>query len=303
MSFSYEVKEELARHMPGVRHCRLAELAAIINLCGKVTVTSKGSLLCIQTENYLAANKCSRLLWETFQIQPQVLIRSHRGKKRQSRYYVLQIRDIASAKRVLQALKLEGRTGKLESVVNGLLLQSSCCKRAFLRGVFLCSGSVSDPNKSYHLEMVCASMPQAEQLKELLRAFDVEAKGIKRKNSLVVYIKESNQIVDVLNIIQASRALMDYENSRIKREIKGNINRQVNCETANISKTISAAHEQLQDIRLISSTRGLSSLSRELEETARVRLEYPDYTLKELGAMMNPPVGKSGVNHRLRKIK
>ena len=137
----------------------------------------------------------------------------------------------------------------------------------------------------------------------MLRTFEVEAKIVKRKSSQVVYIKEGRQIVDVLNVIEAPIALMNYENTRIRREIKGKINRQVNCDTANISKTVSAAIEQINDIKLISETKGLESLSVELQQTAKLRLENPEMPLKELGELMNPPVGKSGVNHRLKKLR
>jgi hypothetical protein len=304
MSFSYEVKEELVKQLAGVRHCRLAELVAIVSSCGRIY--DNQTVLMLQTENCAVASKSGRLLEAIFHIIPDVMVRSRHGKKRQSRHYFLRVAGREPVQRILQALRLtdyEGRLDIQDIAVNGLLLQSSCCKRAFIRGSFLCNGSVSDPDKSYHLEIVCTGDKQAQQLQEQMQAFEISAKSIQRKNSVVVYIKESSQIVDALNVIQASKALLNYENARIKREIKGNVNRQVNCETANITKTISAAHEQIQDIRLIDEVRGLDSLSPELEETAKMRLAYPDYTLKELGEAMSPQVGKSGINHRLRKIK
>ena len=190
----------------------------------------------------------------------------------------------------------------ITETVNGLLLLQGCCKRAYIRGAFLAGGSISDPNKSYHFEIVCRTMPQAEQLRDTMNSFDVDAKIVERKKHFVVYLKEGAQIVDILNVMEAHVALMNLENVRILKEMRNSVNRKVNCETANIGKTVSAAVKQIEDIRYIETHVGFSQLTEELEETAVCRLRYPEATLKELGEMMSPPVGKSGVNHRLRKL-
>ncbi len=143
---------------------------------------------------------------------------------------------------------------------------------------------------------------KALQLKEMINTFDMDAKIVQRKKYYVVYIKEGAQIVDILNVMEAHVALMDLENVRILKEMRNSVNRKVNCETANIHKTVSAAVKQIEDIVYIQSTIGFESLSEGLEEIARLRLEQPEATLKELGMMLTPPVGKSGVNHRLRKL-
>jgi len=145
-------------------------------------------------------------------------------------------------------------------------------------------------------------MAKAEQLKGIIAAFDMEPKIVLRKKYYVVYIKEGNQIVDILNVMEAPVSLMEFENIRILREMRGNVNRQVNCETANINKTVSAAVKQMEDIRYIQDTIGLEGLPEGLQDMARIRLERPEATLKELGEALEPPVGKSGVNHRLRKL-
>jgi DNA-binding protein WhiA len=142
----------------------------------------------------------------------------------------------------------------------------------------------------------------AEQLKELINSFGLDAKVVERKEHFVVYLKEGEQIVDLLNIMEAPLALMDLENVRIMKEMRNDINRKVNCETANLNKVVGAAVKQLEDIEYIEEKIGLSSLPEQLEEIARLRLEYPDKSLKELGSFLSTPVGKSGVNHRLRKI-
>ena len=170
------------------------------------------------------------------------------------------------------------------------------------RGALVEGGSISDPNKSYHFEIVCRSIPQAEQLRDVINSFDMDAKIVARKKYQVVYLKEGSQIVDILNIMEAHVALMNLENVRILKEMRNSVNRKVNCETANISKTVNAAVKQLADIEYIRETAGLSYLPENLKEMALLRLEYPDAPLAELGTYLNPPVGKSGVNHRLRRI-
>ena len=161
---------------------------------------------------------------------------------------------------------------------------------------------MSDPEKSYQLEIVCDTEEKARQLQEMIASFAIGAKIIQRKKNYVVYVKESSQIVDLLNVMEAHVALMNFENVRILKEMRNSVNRQVNCETANIGKTISAAVKQIEDIQYIQRMIGFDRLPENLAEMARVRLEQPEATLKELGQMLNPPVGKSGVNHRLRKL-
>ena len=217
--------------------------------------------------------------------------------------YVISTDKPDEIEKILAALKMTGTSGGTQGgLVNGLLIQNICCKRAFIRGAFLSAGSMSDPEKSYHFEIVCTSEPKAEQLRDLINEFDFDAKIVARKKNHVVYIKEGAQIVDILNVMEAHVALMNLENVRIIKEMRNSVNRQVNCETANINKTVSAAVRQIEDIHYIEERAGLDSLPENLREIAKVRLKYPDAALKELGTCLQPPVGKSGVNHRLRKI-
>jgi hypothetical protein len=183
-----------------------------------------------------------------------------------------------------------------------MVLQRDCCKRAFIRGAFLAAGSISDPEKNYHFEIVCTNEEKAKQLQEIINTFELDAKIVLRKKYYVVYIKEGAMIVDILNVMEAHVSLMKLENVRILKDMRNSVNRRVNCETANINKTVSAAMKQLEDIRFIQETIGFSELSEGLAEIAKLRLSQPEATLKELGTMLNPPVGKSGVNHRLRKL-
>lgn len=305
MSFSSSVKDELSRQMPGARHCQIAETAAILSLCGRVKISASDHFwIEIHTENVAVARKYFTLLKKTFNIRTDVSIRSGINPGR-SRTYIVAVREHEEALKVLQAVKLinsQGEIGENLSLIRNVVLQNACCRRAFIRGAFLAAGSISAPEKFYHFEIVCPTEPKAEQLKNIIATFDIEAKIVPRKKYYVVYIKEGSQIVDILNVMEAPVSLMELENIRIVKEMRGSVNRQVNCETANINKTVSAAVKQIEDIRFIQSVAGLSGLPESLQEMARIRLERPEATLKELGEALEPPVGKSGVNHRLRKL-
>lgn len=305
MSFSSQIKEELSRQVAPARHCQIAEIAAILSLCGRIQISGDDHYsIKFHTENVTVARKCFTLLKKTFNISTDISIRrnAHLGK---NRVYSVCVKQHEDALRVLKATKLlddSGEIGENLSVVGNVVVQNSCCRRAFLRGAFLASGSISDPEKFYHFEIVCATEPKAKQIQSIMATFNVDAKIVLRKKYFVVYIKEGNQIVDMLNVMEAPLSLMELENIRIIKEMRGNVNRQVNCETANINKTVSAAVKQINDIVYIRDTVGFESLPAGLVEIARARLEKPEATLKELGEDLEPPVGKSGVNHRLRKL-
>ena len=255
MSFSSEVKAELAKQIDSKRHCQLAELAAI----------------------------------ETFAAD-----HTHLAEKRR-----------ILAKKLFGDIPAEQLQQQIDRTLHAQreqLLSRNCCKRAFLRGAFLASGSISDPQKSYHFEIVCQEEAQARLLQQLYRTFELDAKVVQRKKYYIVYLKEGAQIVAALNVMGAYVALMNLENVRIFKEMRGSVNRIVNCETANINKVVGAACRQVEDIHYIQSKMGLDELPPALREMALIRLEYPDSSLKELGELCDPPVGKSGVNHRLRKL-
>lgn len=301
MSFSGEVKEELSRQFQKSRHCQIAEIAAILGFAGKM---EEESVLRVYTENLSLARKYFMLMKKTFHAEVKITVRQG-GYLQKSRIFVISLTQPEEVKKVLQAVKWQEGTGKDirgEELVNGLLVQNACCKRAFIRGAFLSAGSMSDPEKSYHFEIVCTSEEKAMQLMEIINSFDIDAKIVQRKKNYVVYVKEGAQIVDMLGIMEAHVALMNLENVRILKEMRNSVNRQVNCETANINKTVNAAVKQIEDINYIEETVGLSSLPENLQEIAEVRLKYPEAALKELGTFLEPAVGKSGVNHRLRKL-
>lgn len=294
MSFSQEVKDELVSKLPSARHCQIAELTALICTIGKIEIDHERKLkITFDSEHDAVLKKCAWLLDKLF------------GFSR--------IDNSKQAYKVLETVKLlylvESVLRRKRKVVDekdliwdGLVLQQSCCKRAFLRGLFLATGSVNNPEKAYHLEMVFLSENFAEGVCSLLKDMQLEGKVVQRKKYYVVYIKDGSMIVDFLNNIGAPLSLMEMENIRILKDVRNGINRRVNCETANIHKTVSAARKQIEDIELIERTIGIKKLPDNLRQMAQLRLDEPDATLQELGEMLNPPVTKSGVNHRLRKI-
>lgn len=279
MSFSADVKEELTKHISSARHCQIAELAAMMHFAGQFGETKDGGLIVgFQTENQAVLRKGFTLWKKTYNIDTVTML--YEGDKQ----------------------NILTKFGNLSEPVSPLLIKNTCCRRAFLRGAYLCIGSMSDPEKSYHLEFVCTRLEQAEQLQEIMAGFDIDARIVRRKKYYVVYVKEGSCIVELLRVMEAHVSLMNFENLRILKEMRNSINRRVNCEAANITKTVNAASKQVEDIMLIRDYGGLEQLPDNLREMAEVRLEFPDATLKELGEYLNPPVGKSGVNHRLRKL-
>ena len=273
MSFSSEVKEELVKKTDSARHCQIAEFAAFMGMSGNVSETDNGEL-CLEfvTENELSVEKFSDLLLRIFSIKMDADTNEMVKNGKETIIRITRQSDVA---KILQTLKwCDDRFTQIEPVfVDARIVAMDCCKKAFIRGAFMERGSISDPNKFYHYEIVCKYEEDADILMDMLRFFGLDAKVIVRKNSFVVYMGISNDV-----------------------------NRKVNCETANLNKTIEAAVKQIKDIELIRDTVGLDSLSDSLMQVALLRLENPDMSLQGLGELLDPPVGKSGVNHRLRKI-
>lgn len=292
MSFSSEVKEELVHQISNARHCQIAELTALL-----LTGNSRFSpCLHLKTENFRVARKFCLLIYRIFGISCQVRVRTYMEHKNATQYEAL-VTDAGKTAQILQTCKLMD-----SSELNHLVVQKACCKRAFLRGAFLTCGSVNNPEKSYHFEIACESADLAEDIREIMSFFELDGRIVRRKKYHVVYLKEGSMIVDALNVMEAHRALMNMENVRILKDVRNQTNRKVNCDLANINKTLTAAQRQLEDIRYIEQKKGFGSLNEGLRQIAELRLQEPDVSLKELGELLQPPVSKSGVNHRLRKL-
>ena len=321
MSFSTKVKEEIGKHSSVGRHCQIAELLALVLATGEVELKNSQVKLILKPENELIADKICQLVHKLF--DKKVMFERH------SKY--IEVHDQNMIDIFLQTIKLSDYVDYLEedwleeeelqiidedagmyvfskgvSLQNcnfpKQVIQKDCCKKAFIRGIFLAAGSVNDPNKAYHFEIVVHNKDIAGIVRDIINSFSLDAKIVKRKKYYVVYLKEGSMIVDILNVMEAYVSLMDMENVRIIKDMRNDINRRVNCETANIQKTVNAARRQIEDIEYIEKTKGLKYLSDSLRMLAELRLEEPDANLAELGEMLNPPVSKSGVNHRLRKI-
>lgn len=205
-------------------------------------------------------------------------------------------------KNLLATLSIKEGEDRRWHLKSDIILMQPCCRKAFVKSAFLSAGSVSDPGRSYHLEIVARDDETADILIDILHGFSLGAKKVLRKEKTVVYLKEAEDIASMLALMGADSSYLAFESGRVMKEMNGNINRRVNCETANIEKTVNASVKQVSAIRRIEKTKGLSSLPKSLVEIAEQRLLHPELSLEELGKMCTPVIGKSGVNHRLRRL-
>jgi len=305
MSFSLKVKNEVCRNSELSKDEIAAQLSAIMKSSGTLGFGFNRSITFkVVTENPAIARWIFKNLKDFYDIHTKLLVKKSNSLKKNNIYMVL-IPEEVDVKGLLQELGIIEKDD-LFNIHYGVpveVIKNENCKRAYIKGAFLGGGSISNPEKTYHLEFVTHDQDYANELSDLINSYKLNSKVIQRKNSFVIYLKEGEQIVDLLNIIGAHNALLELENIRIMKEMRNNVNRIVNCETANLSKTVNAAVRQVESIKLIESEIGLDRLPKNLKEVAKLRLAFPDESLKELGAMLNPPVGKSGVNHRLRRIE
>jgi len=301
MTYALQAKNELARRKLGRACCQRAELAAFILLGGNIQLSGKRLALNVVTSSPAVARRIFTLLKQLFNFSSEILVRRKIRLKKNNVYLV----------RVAESLKVWECLGSLGLMKDGLLcrdlgaeaLTRKCCRRSYLRGAFLSAGSVSNPENSYHLEIFADYQEQAEYLADLINSFGLKAKVTSRKNGFLTYLKESEQIAGFLGITGAHSALLNFENIRVIKGIRNSINRLVNFETANVNKTVEAAFRQAEAIRVIEENIGINSLPALLRELAELRLNNPEASLQELGELLTPPLGKSGVNHRMRKLE
>lgn len=306
MSFSSDVKAEIIQDIPSARHCRTASLAALLCCIGRFDRDSEGEYrLFLDTDNMDVVRKCFTLIRKTINISTVSWFVTDRDGY-EPRGWIQTELPSDTVKELAQKIRVIDKAGELredrDQRVDPGLIDRSCCKRNYLKDLFLCCGSVSNPRKEYHLEWSCSSRKQALQLQGVLLSLGKESKAVLRKRFHVVYFKDSADIVDLLNLMGASVSMMEMENQRILKELRNSVNRRVNCETANIGKTVSASRKQIQDIRFLEESGILRTLPESLRKMAELRMQYPDTPLRELGELAVPPVGKSGVNHRLRRL-
>lgn len=298
MSFSTDVKNEIAR-LEGERGCcQKAELFGLLRMSGSVSLRGRNMGIHFTTENAALARRVLQLMKANFSVQTEVVITRSRRLKKNNRYQVrvLPSEEVRKALSDLQLLA-PPEEGRVQ------LLRKVCCRKAFLRGVFLAGGSVSKPISDYHLELVCENEELAELIQKIMHGFSLPVKTTERKQDYIVYLKEGNAITSFLSIIGAVNSLLEFENIRVVKDMRNNVNRLVNCETANLNKIVHASVRQVACIKYIAAKRGLQSLPALLEEAARLRLNHADASVAELAALCESNIGKSGFNHRLQKLE
>lgn len=308
MSFSLATKNELARIPVTDNLYMLAELAALVRMCGTIQISGLNSInIRFTTENAAIARRVFTFLKELYEGEIEVVVKRTRQLKKNNNYLIT-IKDTDISKKLLIDVGfINGGDNydifNVQYRIGEQILNDRMAKRAYLRGAFLGGGSISNPEKAYHLEFVTNNQEHSDDLSSIINSFDFNSKVVLRKSNYVVYLKEGSQIVDLLNIMGAHQALLKFEDIRVLKDVRNNINRLVNCETANLNKTIDASIRQVAHIERIRDHMGLDKLPPKLREVAEIRLNYPEATLKEIGQMLDPPVGKSGVNHRFRKLE
>ena len=307
MSFSSLTKNQISQRISTNRCCQLAEFLALTKSDGTIAIHGRdGLVLAITTENAAVAKKIFKLAKELFRDPGKLLVYKNTRLKKNNRYEIrIPYQDDVRAIFIrLGIMDENGQWGDFsKNAFPAASLHKDCCKRSYLRGAFLGSGSVNNPEGAYHLEIVTPYQDHAEALQKLMADFDIQGKVCKRKNQYVVYLKNADQIGEFLVNIGAHQALLSFENERIKKEIYNNINRQRNFDMANLEKTVTSSVDQVQAIRRIEEHLGLDSLSPALREAALLRRENPDLSLTELAALANPAVSKSGMSHRLKKLR
>ncbi|MBS4205092.1 DNA-binding protein WhiA [Lederbergia citrea] len=300
MSFASETKKELT-NLEVKDCCAQAELSALIKMNGSLSFSNRILIVNIQTENAAIARRIYTLIKKLYNAEVELLVRKKMRLKKNNVYIV---RLKKNAEKILRKLKILGEGFIFIHDIEKGLIKKKCCKRSYLRGAFLAGGSVNNPEtSSYHLEVFSLYKEHNDSLCELMNDFELNSKTLERKNGFITYLKEAEKITEFLNVIGAHNALLRFEDVRIVRDMRNSVNRLVNCETANLNKTIGAALKQVENIRYIEASVGLDILPDKLREIAELRVAHQDVTLKELGEMvLSGPISKSGINHRLRKI-
>lgn len=305
MTFSSKTKNELSRIELEDRCCALSELSAILRMAGSIKISNRKISVEFNTENAAIARRIFSILKKVYNVEVDVRVKRNTQLKKNNSYFIIINDEIISKKLISDTELVEEEKDILTPnySIPKNLIKNRCCKRAYIRGAFLGGGSINNPEKTYHLEFVTGSEIHSKDLSNLINSFELKSKIINRKDNYVIYIKEADQISDVLNIMGAYQALLKMEDIRILKDIRNNTNRIVNCETANLNKTINASLRQVENIKYIDEKIGLDKVPEKLREVAEIRLKNRDLTLKEIGELLNPPVGKSGVNHRFRKLE
>lgn len=299
MSFASDVKKELTTLEVHREHAR-AELAALIRMNGSLSIVNQQFVLNVQTENAAIARRLYSLLKDHYEVRSELLVRK-KMKLKKNNVYIVRLKE--GTKKVLSDLDIMDLS-VFNSGVSDEIMGNAQKMRSYLRGAFMASGSVNNPETSrYHLEIFSIYEEHNNDICEMLNYYDLNARTLERRNGYISYLKGAEKIADFLTLIGATNSMLKFEDVRIVRDMRNSVNRLVNCETANLNKTIDAASKQIENIRFIDERVGLGALPEKLKEIAELRLEYPEISLKELGEIIpSGAISKSGINHRIRKI-
>lgn len=300
MSFSDKVKNEIVRENRSKDCCQLAELAALIKVEGSLQIENNKPGLKLVSQRAVVARELYKLLQNKYNFISEIRV----GKKssfNKGNYYIINIPPQKEIKELLIDIGLIDDNYRFNYEIKEDFLDKKCCRKSYLKGLFLAAGMLSDPNSEYHMEFFVKYQDYVEELSPLFNRFSIDIKSRKRNGNFSIYIKKIDDIIKILNLIGAKSVQLEIENTRILKEVKNDVNRKVNLETANLSRTAIAARNQLENIEIIDKIRGLNKVSDSLQEIAVLRRDNPYASLKELGEMLG--LSKSGVNHRFRRIK
>ena len=308
MSFSSDVKNELARTEPDKTCCQLAEISGFFRVAGTATFFGGGRFGIIATTASPAiARHYKRLIKDYFGDNIDSLIQvQERELFGKDRRYRLTVDHESAGEEILRETGLlmvrKGQNYLTDGIYEGLI-KSKCCKKSYLRGMFLGAGTITDPRKSYHLEIACETETLAKDLQKLINSFvDLSCKISRRRGKYVVYMKNSAYIRDTLAIMGAHSYVLELDNTMIEKQMKEEAIRLTNCDNANLDRALDAAHQQIEVIRSLQRNGEFDRLSPKLREVAELRLAHPEFSLTQLGEMMDPPLKKSGVNNRIKRI-
>jgi DNA-binding protein WhiA len=302
MSFTAEVKEELSRVAPKRACCPAAELAALVRVEGTLHIVGRERFrLEVATETAPVARKTIKLLHAVYGLKTELTVR--RSVLHKANNYLITVPAQPKLKDALVELGILDPEDGLAYGIAPRLVRKDCCAVSYLRGAFLGGGFVADPHGDFHFELTAETPEMADDLVALMARFGIEAKVTQRRGAYAVYLKGAEPIVTFLALVGAHRALLRTEDVRIIKGMRNDVNRLVNAETANLQKSADAAMDQLEDIRRLSATRGLGNLPPALRELAELRIEHPDVSLRELGELADPPLSKSAVYHRIRRMQ
>lgn len=291
MSFSARIKDEYCEINWNKMCCAKAEMLASL-LC---SARFRQGQITISTAHEGYSKRLSSMIEKIYSTK---VIITH-GRE----LYNIHVDGKSAYDDIIADLRKKAGFDAVRGTMSNLTFTSTCCRRAFLRGLFLSSGSVIEPNKSYHLEITARRLSVAEAALRLLEQDEIQAGILRRGGYYSVYMKEGQQISDFLLITGAHEALLEFESLRVDKSVRNSVNRVVNCDNANSIRIAYTGARQQESLEYIADHIGLGALPKDLQDAAKIRMEYPDLSLKELGELMNPPLGKSGMNHRLKKLE